>query len=145
MDYRQRPAPTTDTETYDYRMNWAARKTASCPLAPCTSLLDEPGHFRLFVDGENVVDADYRMFYVHRGMEKLRKYAWATMKSPFWPSRVCGICGYAHSIAYANSVEKRPDINVPMRARWIRTLLLEAERLHSHLLNLGLVCHFYGL
>lgn len=144
MDYRQRPAPTTDTETYDFINELGSEKNRILPVGPMHVTSDEPGHFRLFVDGENVVDADYRMFYVHRGMEKAAEVRMGYHEITFLAERVCGICGYAHSIAYANSVENALDINVPMRARWIRTLLLEAERLHSHLLNLGLVCHFTG-
>lgn len=50
------------------------------PIGPLHVTSDEPGHFRLFVDGENIIDADYRLFYVHRGMENWRKPAWVTTK-----------------------------------------------------------------
>lgn len=62
----------------------------------------------------------------------------------FLSDRVCGICGFAHSVAYTNSVENALGIEVPQRAHTIRSILLEVERLHSHLLNLGLSCHFVG-
>lgn len=144
MDYRQRPAPVTETENYTFINELGSEKNRIVPIGPMHVTSDEPGHFRLFVDGENVVDADYRMFYVHRGMEKAAEVRMGYHEVTFLAERVCGICGYAHSIAYANSIENALDIAVPERARWIRTLLLEAERLHSHLLNLGLVCHFTG-
>ena len=105
---------------------------------------DEPGHFRLFVDGENIIDADYRLFYVHRGMEKLAETRMGYNEVTFLSDRVCGICGFAHSTAYTTSVENAMGIQVPERAQMIRAILLEVERLHSHLLNLGLACHFTG-
>lgn len=99
---------------------------------------------RLFVDGENIIDADYRLFYVHRGMEKLAETRMGYNEVTFLSDRVCGICGFAHSTAYTTSVENAMGIVVPERAQMIRAILLEVERLHSHLLNLGLACHFTG-
>ncbi|MDR3358341.1 MAG: hydrogenase large subunit [Desulfovibrio sp.] len=144
MDYRRRPEPTVDDETYTFLNELGDEKNRVIPLGPMHVTSDEPGHFRLFVDGENIVDADYRLFYVHRGMEKVAELRMGYHEITFLAERVCGICGYAHSITYANSIENAIGIEVPKRAHWIRTLLLEAERLHSHLLNLGLVCHFCG-
>lgn len=143
MDYRLRPAPTTETETYRF-VNDAQRETTVVPLGPLHITSDEPGHFRLFVDGEDIIDADYRMFYVHRGMEKVAETRMGYNEVTFLADRVCGICGYAHSVAYTNSVENALGIVVPERAQAIRSILLEVERMHSHLLNLGLVCHFIG-
>lgn len=143
MDYRFRPEPTTDNETYPF-INDSKVETTVVPLGPLHVTSDEPGHFRLFVDGEDIIDADYRMFYVHRGMEKLAETRMGYNEVTFLADRVCGICGYAHSVAYANSVENALGIAVPPRGQAIRSILLETERLHSHLLNLGLVCHFTG-
>lgn len=143
MDYRFRPAPTADNESYQF-INDAKVETTVVPLGPLHVTSDEPGHFRLFVDGEDIIDADYRMFYVHRGMEKLAETRMGYNEVTFLADRVCGICGYAHSVAYASSVENALGIKVPPRGQAIRAILLEVERLHSHLLNLGLVCHFTG-
>lgn len=143
MDYRFRPAATTDNENYQF-INDSDRETTVVPIGPLHVTSDEPGHFRLFVDGEDIIDADYRMFYIHRGMEKLAETRMGYNEVTFLADRVCGICGHAHSVAYANSVENALGIQVPERAQAIRAILLETERLHSHLLNLGLVCHFTG-
>ena len=143
MDYRQRPAPTTDAETYEFINELGSKKTTWCRSARCTSPLMNR-HFRLFVDGENIIDADYRLFYVHRGMEKLAETRMGYNEVTFLSDRVCGICGFAHSTAYTTSVENAMGIVVPERAQMIRAILLEVERLHSHLLNLGLACHFTG-
>ncbi|MFN6924007.1 nickel-dependent hydrogenase large subunit, partial [Proteus mirabilis] len=75
-----------------------------------------PGHFRLFVDGEYIVDADYRMFSVHRGMENLAETRMGYNEVTVLSDRVCGICGFTHSVAYATSVENALGIEGPRRA-----------------------------
>lgn len=95
------------------------------------------------MDGEDIVDADYRLFYVHRGMEKLAETRMGYNEVTFLSDRVCGICGFAHSTAYTSSVENALGIQCHS-AQAIRSILLEVERLHNHLLNLGLSCHFVG-
>jgi Ni,Fe-hydrogenase III large subunit/Ni,Fe-hydrogenase III component G len=143
MDYRYRPEPTTENETYDF-IKVEGEGIVQVPLGPLHITSDEPGHFRLYVDGEHIVDADYRLFYVHRGMEKLAESRLNYDQVTFLADRICGICGYAHNVAYSTSIERALGIEVPDRAQYIRTILLEVERLHSHLLNLGLACHFVG-
>jgi formate hydrogenlyase subunit 5 len=143
MDYRYRPEPATENETYEF-INVEGEGIVEVPLGPLHITSDEPGHFRLYVDGEHIVDADYRLFYVHRGMEKLAETRMTYDQVTFLADRICGICGYAHNVAYSNSIERALNITVPERAHYIRTILLEVERLHSHLLNLGLACHFIG-
>jgi len=110
-------------------------------VGPIHPAADEPGHFRLFVDGERIVDVDYRLFFVHRGIEKLGSSRLTYNQVPFIAERICGICGYAHACCYCQAVEEALHVDVPERAEYIRTILLEVERLHSHLLNLGLACH----
>lgn len=143
MDYRFRPTPTTEEETYEF-IKPEGEGLVEVPLGPLHMTSDEPGHFRLYLDGEHIVDADYRLFYIHRGMEKLAESRMTYDQVTFLTDRICGICGYAHSVAYSTSVERALGIEVPERAQYIRTILLEVERLHSHLLNLGLACHFVG-
>lgn len=143
MDYRLRPELAAESETYQF-ISEAEAETSEIPLGPLHITSDEPGHFRLFVDGEDIVDADYRIFYVHRGMEKLAETRMGYNDVTFLADRICGICGFAHSVAYSCAVENALGIPAPPRAGTIRTILLEVERLHSHLLNLGLACHFVG-
>ncbi|WP_305813082.1 hydrogenase large subunit [Photobacterium leiognathi] len=144
MDYRQRPQPTTETETYQFDNQLGDDSNRIVPVGPLPNTSDEPGHFRLFVDGEDIVDADYRMFYVHRGMEKLAETRMGYHEIAQLTDRVCGICGFTHSVGYSNTIENALSVDVPFRAKMIRTVLLEVERLHSHLLNIGLSSHFVG-
>ncbi|WP_318459231.1 hydrogenase large subunit [Photobacterium leiognathi] len=144
MDYRQRPQPTTETETYQFDNQLGDDSNRIVPVGPLHITSDEPGHFRLFVDGEDIVDADYRMFYVHRGMEKLAETRMGYHEVAQLTDRVCGICGFTHSVGYSNTIENALSVDVPFRGKMIRTVLLEVERLHSHLLNIGLSSHFVG-
>lgn len=144
MDYRHRPMPASDVENYEFLADTGEHETTIMPMGPLHITSDEPGHFRLFVEGENIIDADYRLFYVHRGMEKVAESRMNYDAVTFLADRVCGICGNAHSVAYAEAVEHAQGIEVPERAQYIRAISLEVERMHSHLLNLGLVCHYCG-
>ncbi len=90
MDYRLRPEPTTDSETYAF-INEGNSDARVIPVGPLHITSYEPGHFRLFVDGEQIVDADYRLFYVHRGMEKLAETRMGYNEVTFLSDRVCGI------------------------------------------------------
>ena len=144
MDYRFRPEPTRDVENYEFLKDTGGHHTTTLPMGPMHMTSDEPGHFRLYVDGEDIIDADYRMFFVHRGMEKCAESRMNYDTVPFLAERICGICGFAHSTAYVETIEQAQGIEVPLRAQYIRSIILETERLHSHLLNLGLVCHYSG-
>lgn len=144
MDYRHRPEPVASLENYQFLAETNGRETTVTPMGPLHITSDEPGHFRLFCDGETIVDADYRLFYVHRGMEKVAETRLNYDAVTFLADRICGICGCAHSVAYAEAVENAQGIQVPLRAQFIRAIMLEVERLHSHLLNVGLVNHYAG-
>ncbi len=118
-----------------------ASKVAVGPFYPT---LEEPVFFNLFVNGEDVVGMDYRGFYSHRGIEKMADSVLNYNQIPFLAERICGICGFVHSCSYCQSVEEAVGIEIPARARYIRSLVLELERIHSHLLWIGLACHFIG-
>lgn len=114
------------------------------PLGPFYPTLEEPACFRLYLDGEKVVGSDYRGFYNHRAVEKLGDSELNYNQIPFVAQQICGICGQVHSVAYCQAVEDACGIKVPMRAKYIRSILLELERLHSHLLWVGLAGHIIG-
>ncbi|MDI7037164.1 hydrogenase large subunit, partial [Escherichia coli] len=71
MDHRRRPAPTTDAKSCEFINELGDKKNNVVPIGPLHVASNDPGHFRLFVDGENIIDAGYRLFCVHRCMEKL--------------------------------------------------------------------------
>ena len=122
----------------------APENTTVVPLGPFYPTLEEPACFRLFLDGETVVGSDYRGFYNHRAVEKLADSELNYNQIPFVAQQICGICGQVHSCGYCQAVEDACGIDVPMRAKYIRTILLELERVHSHLLWVGLAGHIIG-
>jgi len=114
------------------------------PFGPFHPTLDEPSHFRLYVEGEVVRGCEYRGFMVHRGIEKLSETVLSYNDIPMMAERICGICGCVHSVAYVQAVEYAAALKIPARAEYMRTVMLEIERLHSHLLWVGLACHLVG-
>ncbi|HEX67488.1 MAG TPA: NADH:ubiquinone oxidoreductase [bacterium] len=116
---------------------------AVVPIGPYHPLQEEPEHFLLTVEGEKVVDVEVHIGYNHRGIEKLAEHkSWQQVT--FLVARICGICSTSHPIAYCNAVENLCRVEIPERAKYIRTLVGELERIHSHLLWLGLAGHFLG-
>jgi NADH-quinone oxidoreductase subunit D len=116
------------------------------PIGPYHPLQEEPEFFQLYVEGEKVVDIDIIIGYNHRGIEKLAE-AKHFDQVAFLVERICGICSSSHPYAYVLAVEDLfgGEANVvPERALYIRTIVNELERIHSHLLWLGLAGHFIG-
>lgn len=113
------------------------------PIGPQHPALKEPESFYFTVDGETVIDVEPRIGYNHRGIEKameVRTY----IQNLYITERVCGICSNAHQTAYTGSVEEAGGIEIPERAKYIRVFVQELERLHSHLLWLGVAAHEIG-
>jgi len=113
------------------------------PIGPYHPLQEEPEFFTLTVEGEKIVAVDVEVGYNHRGIEKLSERK-TFDQSTFLVERICGICSTSHPFAYTRAVEDIIQIEVPERAKYIRTIIAEGERIHSHLLWLGLAGHFLG-
>ncbi len=113
------------------------------PIGPQHPALKEPGHFRITVEGEIVTDAYVRLGYAHRGIEKAAE-ARNWIQNLYMFERVCGICSHIHATAYCLGVEQLAQVEVPPRARAIRVLVAELERIHSHMLWLGVAGHEAG-
>ena len=113
------------------------------PVGPYHPLLEEAEYFTLQVDGETVVDIDLEIGWMHRGHEFISESKTFT-QSLYLVERICGICSTSHPLAAVHAMEDVDNIEIPSRARYIRTLVGELERIHSHLLWLGLAGHFIG-
>jgi formate hydrogenlyase subunit 5 len=105
-------------------------------VGPQHPALLEPEKFSLKVEGEIVKDVEPRIGYVHRGIEKAAEKR-TYLQDVYLVERICGICNACHATCFVETVEKMLRITVPPRAQYLRTIILELNRLHSHLLLLG--------
>jgi len=113
------------------------------PIGPQHPALKEPGHFEFTVEGEIITGATVRLGYVHRGIEKSTEDRnW--VQNLYLLERICGICSHIHATAYVLGVEALANVTAPPRAQAIRTLVCELERIHSHMLWLGVAAHEGG-
>ena len=113
------------------------------PIGPQHAALKEPLSFMITAEGERIVESALRIGYVHRGLERVfqeRNY----IQDIHIVERVCGICSHVHTTTYCQGVEALLGLEVPLRGLYIRTLLCELERIHSHLLWLGVLAEHIG-
>ncbi|HEY5133157.1 MAG TPA: nickel-dependent hydrogenase large subunit [Candidatus Krumholzibacteriaceae bacterium] len=113
------------------------------PIGPQHPALKEPESFRITLSGERIVETDMRLGYNHRGVEKAAEER-TYVQDVYLLERVCGICSHSHSTCFVQAVEEIAGLVVPPRAQYIRTLIAELERIHSHLLWLGVAGHEVG-
>jgi len=113
------------------------------PFGPQHPVLPEPIQLQFYVDEERIVDVIPNIGYVHRGIERaieLNDYR----RNLYLCERICGICNIIHGQTYAGLIEKMTDTEVPIRAKYLRTMWAEVARLQSHLLWLGLFAEAIG-
>ncbi len=113
------------------------------PLGPQHPALEEPESFTLLLEGERVAAASVLIGYNHRGMEKAAESR-TYIQNIHLLERICGICSHSHSTCYVQTVEALAGLEVPKRAQYLRALVGEMERIHSHLLWLGIAGHEIG-
>jgi Ni,Fe-hydrogenase III large subunit/Ni,Fe-hydrogenase III component G len=113
------------------------------PVGPIHAGVIEPGHFRFSAIGERILHLDARLFFVHRGLEKLVEGRSFAAALPI-VERACGVCTVTHALAYSQALETLTRTAIPARARWARVLLAELERLYNHVGDLGNICAGVG-
>jgi formate hydrogenlyase subunit 5 len=112
------------------------KKIVKFIIGPQHPALLEPEKFAVTVDGEVVTKVEPRIGYVHRGIEKSAESR-TYIQDIYLVERVCGICNPCHAYGFVGAVEKILKTDVPPRAKYLRVIALELNRLHSHLLTLG--------
>lgn len=118
-------------------------KAQVIPFGPQHPVLPEPVHLDLVVEDETVVDVLPQIGFIHRGLEKLvetrdiHQYIYVA-------ERICGICAFGHSYGYAQTVERLMNVEIPPRAEYLRAIMHELSRIHSHLLWMGLAADAFG-
>jgi len=106
------------------------------PVGPIHAGIIEPGHFRFNVAGERIITLEGKLFFTHKGVEKLMEGKTPLEALPFI-ERLSGDMAAAHALAYCQAVESLADCQVPRRAQLIRTLLVELERITMHIHDLA--------
>ena len=112
-------------------------------IGPHHPALKEPVNFKIIADGEKIVRLELDLSYNHRGVEKAAEQRDFIRVLPLM-ERVCGICSHSHSTVFAKGIEEIMQLEIPPRAQYIRTIIAELERMHSHLLWLGVAAHLIG-
>jgi Ni,Fe-hydrogenase III large subunit len=113
------------------------------PLGPYHPAFEEGEYIELELQGEMVTDAEIKIGFIHRAVEKSATKR-TFIKDLGLVERTCGICSFHHSWAYCLAVEEAAGLEIPQRAEYIRVLTAELERIHSHLMYLGAMAHKMG-
>jgi Ni,Fe-hydrogenase III large subunit/Ni,Fe-hydrogenase III component G len=113
------------------------------PVGPVHAGLIEPGHFRLSVVGETILKLKARLWFTHKGIEKLAEARTPADALPL-AERVSGDTTVGHTLAYCLAVEDAYGWAVPAQAGLLRAVLLELERLYNHVADLGALCNDVG-
>ncbi|MGQ9700703.1 MAG: hydrogenase large subunit [Candidatus Bipolaricaulaceae bacterium] len=120
-------------------------ETFVVPIGPIHPALKEPIRLTFQVRGERIVGVQIRTGFAHRGIEFMgMRQGRNLIQILYLAERICGICSISHPIAFTQAVERAAGIEVPPRAQYIRVIISELERIHSHLLWAGVAAHELG-
>lgn len=113
-------------------------------IGPQHLALAEPERLKVHTEGEKVVDVEVSMGYNHRGIEKLAERK-TYEQCILLVERICGICSMSHPVAFTQAVEDIAGVDIPERANYLRMIIAEMERIHSHLLWAGIAAEIIGI
>lgn len=108
------------------------------PVGPVHAGIIEPGHFLFSVAGEPVLYLQLRLFYVHKGTEKLFENL-PIAHGVRLAESISGDSSFAHATAFCHAIERAAETDVPVRARALRSLCLELERIYNHIADIGAI------
>jgi Ni,Fe-hydrogenase III large subunit/Ni,Fe-hydrogenase III component G len=108
------------------------------PVGPVHAGIIEPGHFLFSVAGEPVLYLQIRLFYTHKGTEKLFENI-PIAHGVRLAESISGDSSFAHATAFCHAIERAANVEVPVRARALRTICLELERLYNHIADIGAI------
>ena len=113
------------------------------PMGPFHPALEEPYKLEMICEGETVRDAQLKIGFNFRGIEHLAETRnYIQIIALF--ERVCGICSNIHTLTLCQAMEQLTGLTPPPRALYIRTIMAELERLHSHVLWAGIAAKLMG-
>jgi len=113
------------------------------PFGPVHPALKEPISLKVTVRKEEILDVDIRLGHVHRGIEALAENR-NLVQTLYLVERICGICSHSHTTCFTQALEEIGGIKPSERALYLRTLIFELERMHSHLFVLGIMAYEIG-
>jgi Ni,Fe-hydrogenase III large subunit/Ni,Fe-hydrogenase III component G len=113
------------------------------PVGPVHAGVIEPGHFRFSVVGETIIDMKSRLYFTHKGTEKLFEGR-QPAEGVELAERVSGDTTVGHALAFCQALEAATGTAVPDRARYLRVVLLEMERLYNHVADFGMIANDTG-
>jgi Ni,Fe-hydrogenase III large subunit/Ni,Fe-hydrogenase III component G len=113
------------------------------PVGPVHAGIIEPGHFNFAVAGEPILYLQLRMFYTHKGTEKLFEKL-PIHKAVFLAESISGDSSFSHGTAFCQAIERAAGIEVPLQALLMRTILLELERICNHVADIGAIATDVG-
>lgn len=112
-------------------------KRITVPFGSQHVALPEPVRFVFQTENEKIVDVDVDVGYVHRGIEKACMTKFKYLQVGYVVARVCGLCAISHTLGYVTAVERLMKVEVPKKALYLRLIVSELDRIHSHLLAMG--------
>jgi len=115
----------------------------SVPIGPVHPSLKEPMTFNFEIYGERIEKVNLAPGDNHRGIEFMGRQR-NPIQIIYLAERICGICSASHPFAFCQAVENAAGIEVPERAQYIRVIIAELERIHSHILWAGVAAHELG-
>lgn len=108
------------------------------PVGPIHAGIIEPGHFRFNVAGEEILLLEARLGFVHKGSEKLFEVLPMDAKLKL-SEKISGDSSFSHSLAFCQAIENLAGINIPERAKYLRVVFAELERLANHFGDIGAI------
>ncbi len=135
FDWKKRPAQAHETYTFQ---KVEGEGIYEIPVGPVHAGIIEPGHFRFSVAGEEIMLLEPKLGYKHKGIEKLFEVIPIEDKVRL-SERVSGDTSFTHSLAFCQAIENLSDIEVPERAKFLRVIFSEMERLANHLNDIGFI------
>jgi len=121
-----------------------SKKTITIPLGTQHISLLEPVRFRFECENEKIVGVSSDVGFVHRGIEKACTTKFKFDGIGYVVARICGLCAITHSLSYTVAIEQLLEGEISAKAKYLRVLLLELDRIHSHMLCLSHTCENAG-
>ena len=134
--------PPFEGEQHVYRPTYG-EGVFQIPVGPVHAGIIEPGHFNFAVAGEPILYLQLRMFYTHKGTEKLFENL-PIPRAVFLAESISGDSAFSHGAAFCQAIERAAEIEVPQRAQFMRATLLELERIANHIGDAGAIANDVG-